>query len=327
MTKERSWWRSDLAEEGSARAGFGGPGAEESKKDEKTGREEGKTPGTAANGAGVSAREGYTYEEEERDGIRTARMTISNKEASRVCGRPVGRYVTLSFGAPWLFGREEKERLARAAAGELQALFGKELSKKEHPFLAVGLGNRRMTSDSVGPAVVSKITVTGQVKDDGELLALLGGRRVYAFSPGVLGDSGMESAEQTRGVCRCCAPDAILVVDALAAGSAGRLCTTIQLTDAGISPGSGVGNDRPAFNRAYFGVPVFAAGVPTVVDSSSLIGSALGEAGVDLSVLPEKLLKTLEGGRDFFVSPKEIDAAVEVLSDVLAAAVDMALLE
>lgn len=261
----------------------------------------------------------------EKDGVSVLRMKVGAHEA-RTVGRAPGHYVTVSFMPPWLMGEEEKTSCARVIARELKYLIAQSVDlSPQKSVLAVGLGNRRLTSDAIGPAVVSKITVTGHIDPSDPLFEALGARKIFAFTPGVRGDTGMESAEETRGVCACCRPDLLLVVDALAAGHADRLCTTVQLCDTGIAPGSGVGNDRPAFDRAFFGVPVFALGVPTVMDSSSLVSSFFERAKIDPRSLPPQILSALRNGKSFFVSPKEIDAAVEVISDVVAEAIDGAL--
>ena len=178
--------------------------------------------------------------------------------------------------------------------------------------------------DLLAEKPLDKITVTRHVKSlDPALFRELGRRTVAAMAPGVLGDTGMESAEMVRAVVKELKPCALLAVDALAARSVSRLATTIQLCDTGISPGAGVGNDRPALNREYMGVPVIALGVPMVVDSSTLVTDMLEMAGVD--PLPEGLEPVLKNGRSFFVSLKEADAALEALTDLLAEGIDLAM--
>lgn len=301
MMEEYRVWRSDLASElrGAAR----------------TARREEESAG------------GTCRTKEESDGVRVERLTLDAREGAAI-GRAPGHYVTISFGAPWLFGEDEKRRCTDAVARELRGLLDALLpSAARRRILCAGLGNRRLTSDAIGPAVLSKVTVTGHLPDGPLLDALTGGVRVFALTPGVCGDTGIESARQTKSVCACCTPDVMIVVDALAAGAVDRLCTTVQLCDTGIAPGSGVGNDRPAFDAAYFGVPVVALGVPTVVDAPSFFHSYLRSAGLDPEALPPSLLAALKKDRSFFVSPKEIDAAVETLGDILAEAIDRAVAE
>ncbi len=203
-----------------------------------------------------------------------------------------------------------------------------ELKKKqreeERCVLAVGLGNRKMTADAVGPSTVDQITVTRHLASmDRPLFESLRHRSVAAITPGVLGDTGMESAETVKAVVRQLKPRAIIAVDALAARSTERLATTVQLCDKGIHPGSGVGNDRPGLNEESLGVPVIAVGVPMVVDSSTLVYDVLENAGI--TELPAALRRVLENGKSFFVSIKEADAAVKTLSEILSEALDEAL--
>ena len=296
---------------------------------------------------------GIDFTERQEGKVTVSTLTVKNKEGAELLGKPVGRYVTLSFGKPWLFSEEERQEVSNCLAAELKGLFalagagepswesgtkgqeekeaGKEsggkvgkASGRERTVLVVGLGNRRMTADAVGPGTLDKITVTRHVKSlDPALFRELGRRTVAAMAPGVLGDTGMESAEMVRAVVKELKPCALLAVDALAARSVSRLATTIQLCDTGISPGAGVGNDRPALNREYMGVPVIALGVPMVVDSSTLVTDMLEMAGVD--PLPEGLEPVLKNGRSFFVSLKEADAALEALTDLLAEGIDLAM--
>ena len=196
--------------------------------------------------------------------------------------------------------------------------------KEEGCVLVVGLGNRAMIADAVGPMTVDRITVTRHVESlDHALFEKLSHRSVAAFCPGVLGQTGMESADAVRAVVRTLRPRLLLVIDALAARSSRRLGATVQISTGGIAPGSGVGNDRPAFTRESMGVPVLALGVPMVVDSSTLVADALEQAGVE--ELPEALWPVLENGRSFFVSLKEADTAAESLAELLALAIDRAM--
>ena len=140
--------------------------------------------------------------------------------------------------------------------------------------------------------------------------------------PGVLGQTGIETVELIRGAVENAGPDVVLAIDALAARSCERLAATVQLSDNGINPGSGIGNHRKAICRETVGVPVIALGVPTVVNSATLVYDALRQAGIE-EIRPE-LRQVLENGRSFFVSPKESDVITDRISDLIADAVDMA---
>ena len=184
----------------------------------------------------------------------------------------------------------------------------------------VGLGNRAMTPDAVGPQTLDHLLVTRHL-----LRAMpqqfSGLRPVAAVRTGVLATTGLESAELVRGAAETVQPDFIVAVDALAARRMARVCATVQVSDTGIAPGSGVGNRRMALNEESLGVPVFAVGIPTVVDGATLAADLMEEAGV-----PELDPEALRGrGQPLMVTPQDIDARVRDLSKVVGYALNWAL--
>jgi spore protease len=189
--------------------------------------------------------------------------------------------------------------------------------------LVCGLGNRSITADALGPAVADALVITRHVRlCEASLFDSLFSLEVASFAPGVLAQTGIDTGELIRGAVEHVAPDLVVAIDALAARSADRLMTTVQLCDTGIAPGSGMGNHRCRLDRQTLGVPVIAIGVPTVVNSATLIRDALEVGGIgDISPDLERLL---EGGRSFFVSPKESDLAVRELSAIIARALNSA---
>ena len=207
------------------------------------------------------------------------------------------------------------ERAVRAVGTELKALLPVEGSA-----LVVGLGNAAMTPDAVGPLALDSVLITRH------LLSAMpkqfaGFRPVSAFRTGVLGTTGVESAEAVRGLVAEVQPAMVLAIDALASRRCGRVCATVQLSDTGIIPGSGVGNHRAALNRETLGVPVFAIGVPTVVDSATLAADILEESGVE-KVDEERL----RGEHDaFMVTTRDIDQQVRDLSKVVGYGINWAL--
>lgn len=236
---------------------------------------------------------------------------------------PAGRYVTVNIGN---IRMEDDSRLSdciTVLAEELSA-FVEEYTNGKDPqdrcIMVAGLGNRFITADSLGPLTVDKLTVTGHMRGGGGYFDSAGISHLYAVQPGVLGQTGIEAAELIRGAVEAAKPDVVIAVDALAARSTERLATTVQISDAGICPGSGIGNKRVAINRETVGCPVIALGIPTVVDSATLVWDALETAGID-EVAPE-LHRVLENGRSFFVSPKDSDIIAEELSSLLASTVD-----
>ena len=191
--------------------------------------------------------------------------------------------------------------------------------------LVVGLGNAHMTPDAIGPGTVRRLTVTRHLKScDEALYNALGCCELAALSPGVVGQTGVESGELVKCAADLTCPDLLVAVDALAARSVDRLSSTVQITDRGISPGAGIGNHRGALDEAALGCPVMGVGVPTVVDSSTLVLDALEKAGISSETLSPALTEVLEDGRSFFVSPKDCDEVVTLTCRLLAKALDEA---
>lgn len=254
------------------------------------------------------------------------RLRIRSADAAERLGKPIGNYVTVECGRIHLLGEEEFTLLSRILAGELRGMSERLCGRRVNAdvkVLTVGLGNAELTADALGPDTVSKLTVTAHLREhESRLFHKLGCCSLSAFAPGVLGKTGIEAFALLLGAVRAVRPDLVIVVDALAARSCDRLASTVQISDAGLVPGSGVGNCRTAISSHTLGVPVIALGIPTVVESSTLVYDALERAGItDIS---DSLRKVLENGRSFFVSPKESDVIEERISSLLARAVDLA---
>jgi predicted PurR-regulated permease PerM len=208
-----------------------------------------------------------------------------------------GRFTTVSCGRITLRGEGELPALSRLLAEELRDLATAMLGRAPDPtcrILVAGLGNADMTPDAIGPGTVRRMTVTRHLKTyDEALYASLGCCELSAVIPGVLGQTGMESGELVRAAAELTRPDLLVAVDALAARSCERLSSTVQLTDRGISPGAGIGNRRMALTAETVGCPVLGVGVPTVVDSATLVWDTLEQAGLDTSDLPDALAELL----------------------------------
>lgn len=250
-----------------------------------------------------------------REGWPITRVEILDETGTEALHKPVGTYITVDLTD----FRERREdffgRAVRALGAEL-----KDLLPREGTALVVGLGNRAMTPDTIGPAALDHLLVTRHL-----LRAMpkqfSGLRPVAALATGVLGTTGVESAELVRGAAVQVRPDFVVAIDALAARRMARVCATVQVSDTGIAPGSGVGNCRAALDRDTLGVPVFAIGVPTVVDGATLAADLLEEAGVrDLDPA------SIRGrGQPFMVTPQDIDQRVRDLSKVVGYALNWAL--
>ena len=258
---------------------------------------------------------GVIASSEEKCGFLVHRVRITNEEGAQSLGKPVGNYTTVE-----LFGVARREddvfpRAINTVADELRNI----IPKGDGCVLIVGLGNRAITPDAVGSSCVEHIMVTRHLVEQlPEYFKDF--RKVSAITPGVLGMTGVESAEIISGVAKKISPEFIIVIDALASRKAGRLCNTIQITDTGIIPGSGVGNARAAINCETLGVPVIAVGVPTVVDMSAIISDILRESNAEI---PEHI--TNEYSESLMVTPKEIDTSISDVGRILGYAINSAL--
>lgn len=252
-----------------------------------------------------------------QEGYPVTRVEILDAQGAKTLGKPVGTYLTLDLSSYWQRREEYFSRAVRALGAQLR-----ELLPADGAALVIGLGNRAMTPDAVGPLTVENILVTRHLLA-GMPRQFSGLRPVSAFSVGVLGTTGVESAEAVRGLVRELRPDFVVAIDALAARRTARVCTAVQISDSGIVPGSGVGNHRAALDRRALGVPVFAVGVPTVVDAATLAADLLEESGA--GSVDEKRLRSRR--QMMTVTPRDIDAQVRELSRVLGYGLNWALQE
>lgn len=274
--------------------------------------------------------EGIRTREYERPGshVTVSEVVIETRNAAKAMGKPMGTYVTLQ--APTLdeadegYHREISEELAAQIRHMLPA------DGKEQSVLVVGLGNRDVTADSLGPNVADHLFINRHVVLEYGAAAYEREKmhRISCIVPGVMARTGMESAEIVRGVVAQTRPDVVVVVDALAARSTKRLNRTIQLSDAGIQPGSGVGNHRNALTKESLGVPVLAIGIPTVVDAATIVGDAARrlteETGGEFLFHGEHS-ETLSELRNMYVTSKDIDETIKRVSFTVSEAINLAL--
>lgn len=243
-------------------------------------------------------------------------VEVTDAEGAGILGKPEGTYVTLDLsGYRDALRDDAAERAATELGRELRAMLG-QLPRRRA--LVAGLGNRAMTPDAIGPLAAEHVLVTRHLTEQS---AFAGFASVCVLTPGVLGRTGLEAAETLRAAVEVTEPDVLIAVDALASRSLSRVCATVQLSDTGLVPGSGVGNRRHALNRETLGVPVIAVGVPTVVDARTLALDILEEAG---AALPDPA--ALGGrGRSLMVTTQDIDEQVRELSRIVGYGIDLAL--
>ena len=250
-----------------------------------------------------------------QEGYPVTRVDILDSRGEEALGKPRGSYLTVDLTTFWQRKSDFFQRAVRAVGTPL-----KELLPTEGPVLVVGLGNRAMTPDAVGPLAADHVLVTRH------LISAMprqfsGFRPVSVLRSGVLGTTGVESAEAVRGLASEVKPACVIAVDALASRRVGRVCAAVQLSDTGIIPGSGVGNHRHPLNAETLGVPVIAIGVPTVVDSATLAADLLEETGV--TDYDEEKLRTSR--QNLMVTPRDIDQQVRDLGKVIGYGINWAL--
>lgn len=257
---------------------------------------------------GVAVEEEY---DELRD-IRLTRVRILSERGAREMGKPMGNYLTLEAPGMAVPDEDYHREISEVLAKHLKTLMGEE---RERSILVAGLGNRDVTPDALGPKTVSNLLITRHlIREYGK--EAMGSSRCSQISgivPGVMAQTGMETSEIIRGIVDQTKPDLLIVIDALAARSTKRLSRTIQLTDTGIQPGSGVGNHRSSLTMESLGIPVIAIGVPTVVEAAAIIYDAQGNC--------EQMPPHLNG---MFVTPKNIDETIKQLSFTLSEALNIA---
>lgn len=285
---------------------------------------------------------GVRVDEKHLEGIKVTKVKILNEEGEKAMGKPVGDYITIE--APGLIERDLdlEEEVAKVLADIIREIAN---LTENTQVLVVGLGNWNVTPDALGPRVVSNIVVTRHLKEYAPQQFGDEIRSVSAISPGVLGITGIETAEILKGVVDRIKPDLIITIDALASRRLERLSTTIQISNTGISPGSGIGNRRLSITEQSLGIPVIAIGVPTVVDAVTI-------ANDTIEYLTEELLKHTKEESPFYevlknmsqqekysliqevltpyvhnlvVTPKEIDLLVRNIASIISRGINLAL--
>lgn len=260
--------------------------------------------------------EGVVVKEEEQDGIKISEIKILNQKAAKKMNKPIGTYITAEL-APLTDNLRDGDSKAEYIGKLIEPLL-----PKEGTILIAGIGNETITPDALGPKSADNILATRHIT--GELkrsLGLSGLRSVAVLAPGVLGQTGIETGELIKSVVESIKPSAVIVIDALASRSLSRLGCTIQISDAGISPGSGVGNHRLSLNKETMGIPVIGIGVPTVVDAQTLALELIPEA--KLSYQQKGLVSPR--GEQMIVTPREIDLLIERASRLVGMSLNCAL--
>lgn len=262
--------------------------------------------------------DGIISNEETIMGTKITTITVVNENGEKILGKPAGKYITIEAGS-FLKNPDLSDDIIEVLAGQISALIPKKGS-----VLVVGLGNESITPDALGPKCVSMLLATRHISGEfAKSIGLDNLRSAAGISPGVLGKTGIETAEIIEAVVRKINPAAVIAIDALASRRLARLGNTVQMTDSGISPGSGVGNKRSSINEKTLSVPVVAIGVPTVVDGATMALDLLEEHGIDTEKFENDSSFKSEG--NVMVTPKEIDLVIERAAQLIAMGINRAL--
>ncbi|MFI3237167.1 MAG: GPR endopeptidase [Lachnospiraceae bacterium] len=251
------------------------------------------------------------------DNVKVTTVMIQTKNAAHNMGKPMGTYITMEV--PEL-AREDisfHEDISSLVAKQVRGLLSTSIEALK--VLVIGLGNRAVTADALGPKVIDHLSITRHILNAyGKHAYMHEVASVSSIEPGVMAKTGIETCEIVAGVVEKTKPNLVIVVDALAARSTKRLYTTIQITDTGIAPGSGVGNHRNAINEEVLGVPVLAIGIPTVVDAATIVKDACEKWWQDAcgeeSSFPEDVSQSFYELKNMYVTTKEIDEIIERVS-------------
>lgn len=289
--------------------------------------------------SGVRATQEHLKEED----IHITTVCIDTENAAKKMGKPKGIYVTLESSIMSMPKEEDSRCVSQQLAKVLKQLLPE--VKNDTSILVVGLGNRMVTPDALGPQAVEQLMVTRHMLKEYGQYAYENQNTPFVSSivPGVMGQTGMESLEIIKGVVKQIQPDVLIVIDALAARNARRLGRTIQVTDTGIHPGSGVGNHRNMINKESIGIPVIAIGIPTVVEAVTIVNDSMNGfiSALEATESMKKLTvcwKNLEESQqrqlirellspqlnNMFVTPKDIDAAIKQMSFTIAEGLNIA---
>lgn len=262
---------------------------------------------------------------EDGKGIRVTKIQIQTADGAKRMGRPIGNYMTLESADKEHSDEHSDKNLSGTKLPDtnlLASYINVLLPSSAHSFLIVGLGNANMTADALGPLTIEKMAQSGMASYTSMIV------------PGVFAQTGMESCEIIQGIVQQTSPDCIITIDALAARSAFRLGTTVQLTDTGIRPGSGVGNARKGITKENMKIPVIAIGIPTVVSAAAIVSDAmdsLKQIGYNETILGSIAMLDKEEYYQLisevfapelgslFVMPKNLDEELDTMSSLLAA--------
>ena len=266
---------------------------------------------------------GITVREDTVNGFQIHRLSVNVTDEALP---ERGQYITVTVGKPWLESGERISEATQTIANLITELSAAVLGeKKPRSALMICLGNRKITADAIGPLCADTVVATRHLeRERPEIWRNLGEFSLSVLATGVSGSTGLEAFELTQAAVKTAKPQLVITLDALSARDTARLGTTVQLTDTGITPGSGIGNSRMTINGDTLGIPVISIGVPTVAHSATLISDALEKSR--LNATEENIEKALSVGGDLFVTLRDCDVAVSSMARIISSAVNLAFL-
>lgn len=271
---------------------------------------------------------GLLVEKEKRgEDITITKVRIETQKAAKTMGKPRGTYISIEADQMMEEDSDYHREISEIFSEQLKNFLPKQYQKKK--ILVIGLGNREVTPDALGPKVIDQLFITRHLLEEfGKYMVELEECcSISGIVPGVMAQTGMETVEILQGVVSQTKPDIVIAVDALAARSIKRLNRTIQITDTGIIPGSGVGNYRNAITREHLGIPVIAVGIPTVVDAATIVAdfcTGLMENKQELEEMEETVRGMIPPKLNaMYVTSKDIDEAVNRLSYTISEGLNM----
>jgi len=283
--------------------------------------------------------QGVAVDEHTSENAKITRIEVLNQKGAEAIGKPIGTYITIESQGLKSQDRMVHDELSKAFANELSLLINFKKLAKEPTIFVVGLGNWNATPDALGPQVLNNLMVTRHLFREAPPELREGMRAVCALSPGVLGLTGIQTAEIIKGVVQQVKPDLILAIDALAARGTERLAKTIQLSNTGISPGSGIGKNRAGINYQTMNIPVIAIGVPTVIFATTIVNDALDKmlAGDVFSNMEKERFRNIGESEkqravhevlsphlgNLIVSPKGIDELIKDVGRIIAGGINV----
>ncbi len=284
--------------------------------------------------------DGIETEEIDKNHIKITRVFITNENGEKAIEKPIGDYITIDIDRVKGIGDERIEEISAIVAEELKTIIKKHIDDKQE-ILVVGLGNIYVTPDALGPKVIPELDVTRHILKYMPNLISIDARSVAAIAPGVLGITGIETAEVIKGIVDNIHPKLLIVIDALAAKNIQRISSSVQISDTGIVPGGGVENKRKEISERTLGIPVIAMGIPTVVESAVLVNDCLdlfitklqndAQSNEYLNKMKEQdnyeeIKEALMPSEyNMIVTPKEIDELIENMKDIVARGINMAI--